>query len=239
MLSLSSADLPTTASPSSVDKRFGLARRYETSEPCPLRRQPRPFALALLLVSLGVTGCAKKETTTPPPTPIRAEPTIAPGSRPSGPVWESQTQDTLPAPQPIPADAAALDPPPLRIDRSEPPASDSGAAPTEHDPATAAGNQPPRPPADAGPAPFRLGQILSAEERRLYNEMIDRDLRAAEQSLAAALSRGNLQGRATQVRRVRAFMTQVGEVRTDDLPLARNLAGRARLLAEDLAGQRP
>jgi hypothetical protein len=69
--------------------------------------------------------------------------------------------------------------------------------------------------------------------------MIDRDLRAAEQSLAAALSRGNIREQATQVRRVRAFMTQVGEVRADDLPLARNLAGRARLLSEDLAGRRP
>ena len=34
-------------------------------------------------------------------------------------------------------------------------------------------------------------------------------------------------------------MRQAQEVRGEDLPLARNLAARARLLAEDLAGASP
>jgi hypothetical protein len=73
------------------------------------------------------------------------------------------------------------------------------------------------------------------DERKKYNDTIDRDLKAAEQSLTLVLRRGNRQERNAQVRRVRAFITQAGEVRADDLPLARNLAARARLLAEDLA----
>ncbi|MDA1314206.1 MAG: hypothetical protein O2968_12775 [Acidobacteria bacterium] len=127
------------------------------------------------------------------------------------------------------------DPAPLKVDRSEPVDDNVGVVPTQDNPAVLDGSQPPSATPDAPPAPFRLGQILSVDERRKYNEMIDRDLNAAEQSLALVLSRANRQEQGAQVRRVRAFITQAGDVRADDLPLARNLADRARLLAEDLA----
>lgn len=237
MISLSSADLFTAAWTSSVDRLSGLARQSEVAEPCRAEKHLRLAAMALAVVCLcAATGCGKKDSTTPPPAPIRAEPTIEPLARSPGPVWESQTQDTLPAAQPVPADA--LDPAPLRVERSEPAGGNTDIAPTGRNPAALDGNKPPSATPDAGPAPFRLGQILSAEERRKYNEMIDRDLRAAEQSLALVLSRGGLQERGAQVRRVRAFITQAGDVRADDLALARNLAARARLLAEDLAGNK-
>ena len=78
--------------------------------------------------------------------------------------------------------------------------------------------------------------MLSDEERAQYNAMIDRDLAVAGRSLARVLDGGRLQERSAQVKRVRAFMRQAEDVRAEDLPLAKNLAGRARLLAEDLAG---
>lgn len=237
MIPLSSADLVTAPWASSVDCLAGLAGPSEVAEPCRIEKHLRLAAIALAVVCLcAATGCGKKGSTTAPPAPIRAEPMIEPLARPPDPVWESQTQDTLPAAQPVPADA--LDPAPLKVERSEPVDDNTDIVPTERNPAALDGNKPPSAPPDAGPAPFRLGQILSAEERRKYNEMIDRDLNAAEQSLTLVLSRGSRQERGAQVRRIRAFITQAGDVRADDLALARNLAARARLLAEDLAGNK-
>ena len=237
MISLSSADLLTPARTSawisSVDRRPRLVRQSGVVESCRSEQHPRWAMMVFVACLCATAGCARKDSTTVPPAPVRAEPTIEPLARPVGPAWESQTQDTLPASQPVPSDAP--DPAPLKVDRSEPAGDTTAAVPSERDPVTLDPNKTPSAPPDATPAPFRLGQILSSDERRKYNETIDGDLKAAEQSLTLVLGRGNRQERNAQVRRVRAFITQAGEVRADDLPLARNLAARARLLAEDLA----
>ena len=227
----SNADLFTAATDRGLNRCEGVGHS--------LKRCRRTVGTGLLIAGLVVAaGCGKQTTATPPPSPVRAQPSIEPIERPTEPVWESQTQVTLPAPQPVPAEAASIDPPPLRIDRSEPPGNEQpGLLPDPAQPAT--GRDVPGGAEPAAHTPFRLGQILSAEQRHLYNSMIDQDLRAAEQSLARLLRSGGLQERSTQVRRVRAFIAQAEEVRNDDLPLAQNLAGRARLLAEDLAGSTP
>ena len=204
-------------------------------------RRSQAIGTGLLFAGLLVAaGCGKPTVVTPPAAPAApAEPTAESIERPTGPVWESQTQETLPAPQPIPAAAAPLDLPPLRIDRTESPLDETAQPPLDvEQPAVGRGEVGGDEPPETG-TPFRLGQILTDQERRTYNRMIDRDLVAAEESLARVLRGGGLQERSTQVRRVRAFITQAKEVRDDDLPLAQNLAGRARLLAQDLAGNTP
>ena len=198
-----------------------------------------PAAGLLLAAMIMQAGCGKKSTPAPPPAPVTAEPAIEPRERPAGVAWEPQTQEKLPPPQPIPKEALSSEHSPLRIDRSEQP--DEGTTepivddePTKHERTSTATE-----PAANPRTPFRLGIILSSEERSEYNRMIDRDLAAAEESLSRVLNGDGLRERGVQVKRVRAFMRQAEEVRGDDLPLARNLAGRARLLADDLAGAAP
>lgn len=192
----------------------------------------------VLLAIVTQAGCGKKSTAAPTPTPVRAQPSVETAKRPAGPASEPQFQEQLPPPQPIPPEALADEPTTLRVERISP-ALDEEVGPLEEiappvkEPVERTAEPTPNP-----RTPFRLGVILSEQERSQYNTMIDRDLSVAERSLARVLSGGRLQERSAQVKRVRAFMRQAEEVRGDDLPLAKNLAGRARLLAEDLAGDR-
>ena len=133
---------------------------------------------------------------------------------------------------------AAPTPTTLRVERAAPPTDERVGPLAETAPPVEEPIEPTVEPTPNPRSPFRLGVILSEQERAQYNTMIDRDLSVSERSLARVLSGGRLQERSAQVKCVRAFMRQAEEVRGDDLPLAKNLAGRARLLAEDLAGGR-
>ena len=193
----------------------------------------------LLAAMITQAGCGRKTTAAPPPAPVAAEPAAGPPERPAGVAWEPQTQEKLPPPQPIPPEAITSEHIPLRVERSD--QADEGTSnpiadnePTEDEQAATT----PEPTANPR-TPFRLGIILSSEERSEYNRMVDRDLAAAEESLSRVLNDGGLRERSAQIKRVRAFIRQAQEVRGEDLPLARNLAARARLLAEDLAGASP
>ena len=96
----------------------------------------------------------------------------------------------------------------------------------------ASGDAPtPRPP--TRPVP-RLGQVLTTQQRRELNETIDRSLDAAQRSVAAVVKRTLSVDQVNSVRRIRAFVRQARETREQDLALAKNLADRARLLAQDL-----
>ena len=221
--------------PSSADPLAAIASRPRIRIPA-----ARMLGAGLLLAAMITqAGCGRKTTAAPPPAPVAAEPAAGPPERPAGVAWEPQTQQKLPPPQPIPLEAISSEHIPLRVERSdqsdeetsepiadnEPPADEQAATTPE--------------PAANPRTPFRLGIILSSEERSEYNRMVDRDLAAAEESLSRVLNGGGLRERRAQIKRVRAFMRQAQEVRGEDLPLARNLAARARLLAEDLAGASP
>jgi hypothetical protein len=92
----------------------------------------------------------------------------------------------------------------------------------------------PETPAAAVP---QLGQILSAEQRKQYNQLIDQAIRRTQERLDVVLAnsaRLNEEQHAI-IKRIRAFIRQAQEGREQDLMVARNLADRALLLAEDLA----
>lgn len=207
---------------------------------------PRTRRKAAKLVGVGLVllaivtqaGCGKKSTAAPTPKPVRAQPAVVTAKRPAGPAWEPQSQEKLPPPQPVPPEALGGEPTTLRVERAAPPTDERVGPLAETAPPVEEPIEPTVEPTPNPRSPFRLGVILSEQERAQYNTMIDRDLSVSERSLARVLSGGRLQERSAQVKRVRAFMRQAEEVRGDDLPLAKNLAGRARLLAEDLAGGR-
>jgi len=80
----------------------------------------------------------------------------------------------------------------------------------------------------------RLGQVLTTLQRRELNETIDRSLEAAQSSVAAVVQQTLSADQVNSVRRIRAIIGQARETRQQDLALAKNLADRARLLAQDL-----
>ena len=206
-------------------------------------RFPRRAAKVTLMLAALAVSCGKKTALTPPaaPRPVTREAVAAPE-----PLSEPQTIATLPPAQPVPASAALDEPSGLAL---APPATAAGP---ERDPAggegALAGGQPggqpgaevagesggePRP--RAGASGLRLGQILSAEERRNLRQEITESLSEAQRNLTYISERRPALEQSRQAQRIRAFMKQAREIQRQDLPLAKNLAERARLLAEDLA----
>ena len=191
-----------------------------------------------MLAALAVS-CGKKTAVAPPaaPLPAAAEAVAAPE-----PLSEPQTIATLPPAQPVPASAARDEPSGLEL---APPV--TAAAPDRESAGgegASAGGQPggggagepggePRP--RAGASGLRLGQILSAQERKNLRQGITESLSEARRNLTYISERRPDPEQSRQARRIRAFMKQAREIQQQDLPLAKNLAERARLLAEDLA----
>ena len=115
---------------------------------------------------------------------------------------------------------------------ARPPADTEDARPAEvNDVGVGRGAPAPRPP--ARPVP-RLGLVVTTQQRRELNETIDRSLDAAQRSVAAVVKQTLSADQVNSVRRIRAFVRQARETREQDLALAKNLADRARLLAQDL-----
>jgi hypothetical protein len=191
-----------------------------------------PLAALIVWLALSVSSCGKKnvaaaQPAVPPPIAV-----IVPVDLPADPVSEPQTAAELPVSQPIPAGAV---PDPLG-----PLASREESSPPEVLPPP---EQAPRvgdrggesAPAESVALPLpRLGQILSTEERRTYDQLIDRSIERAQRSLAFVLGHSLRPDQAAAVRRIRAFIEQAGAARDRDLALAKNMADRALLLAEDL-----
>ena len=202
-------------------------------------RFPRRAAkVALMLAALAVS-CGKKTVLAPPAAPRPAAPEAVAAPEP---LSEPQTIATLPPAQPVPASAALDEPSGLEL---PPPATAAGPerAPAGGEGALA-GGQPGEEVAGesgdelrpgAGANGLRLGQILSAEERKNLRQAITESLSEAQRNLTYISERRPDQEQSRQARRIRAFMKQAREIQRRDLPLAKNLAERARLLAEDLA----
>ena len=189
-----------------------------------------------VLAAGSFVSCGKQAASAPPaPRPaVAVQP--QPPEPPAGPVSELQTTARLPPVQPIPEGAVPEGPTPLAGEAGRlpagPPADTEDARPAEvNDVGVGRGTSAPRPP--ARPVP-RLGLVLTTQQRRELNETIDRSLDAAQRSVAAVVKRTLSVDQVNSVRRIRAFVRQARETREQDLALAKNLADRARLLAQDL-----
>ena len=191
------------------------------------------LATAVAACTLAV-ACGKKDIAPVPPTPAVAAPAPELPRVRSEPVSEPQIVATLPPEQPIPPEALPDVPAPLAVDpprRATDPAEGQNAGDVPDEPA-----KPAAPAATTTQTPsLRLGRILTPEERETFNESIEESLSAAQRSLAVVLQRSPNPEQTDEVKRVRAFIRQAEATRKRDLPLAKNLAERAKLLAEDLA----
>jgi len=183
-------------------------------------------------MTLGTPSCAlwpfhkRKATPVPPPAPAPAAPVAPPKPR----------EVTLPAPPRLPATepdigqtgpslpGESLPPPPHRRPKPRP-HEDADAQPAAPEPE-------PEPPA-AVPLP-QFEQILSPEQKQAYTQEIDRNIADAQKAVSAVEGRRLSGEQATYLARVRAFIEQANEARKADLFRARNLAERAKVLAEDL-----
>jgi hypothetical protein len=92
-------------------------------------------------------------------------------------------------------------------------------------------------PVEPAPPPVqvpKLTRILTDEETRRYRGEVDQSTRTAEQVLEAASRRQLSNTQNVLAQQVRTFVRQAREQRDGDLVAARNLAGRALILARDL-----
>jgi hypothetical protein len=199
------------------------------------------LALALAAAMLSLSACGSKQAAANPPEP---EPRITRAPRPAQPpstrpVSEPQTVTSLPSPQPVPPEAVPETPGPL-VNQPEEQASTepepTRPRPTPTAPPVASESAaPPETPAASVP---QLGQIMSPAQRRQYNLLIDQAISRAQDRLkvvAANTARLN-EEQHTTLKRIQAFIQQAEEKkRGQELTVAKNLADRALLLADDLA----
>ena len=206
--------------------------------PRPQREQRKAARVGRRVIAVAAcalaVACGKKDIAPVPSTPAVAAPAPELPRVRSEPVSEPQIVATLPPEQPIPPEALPDVPAPLAVDpprRATDPAAGGNAGDVPDEPA-----KPAEPAAATTQTPsLRLGRILTPEERETFNESIENSLSAAQRSLAVVLQRSPNPEQTDEVKRVRAFIRQAEATRKQDLPLAKNLAERAKLLAEDLA----
>ena len=92
------------------------------------------------------------------------------------------------------------------------------------------------PSAPVQPAPVpHLGQMLSAEEERRYNFLIDQSLSNTRATLSSIANRSLSREQQISLQQIQDFMQQSQDTRKLDLPAAKGLADKAEVLARDLA----
>ena len=202
-----------------------------------IRERPAWGAVAAVLLALSGIGCGTKTVATPPaPEPVVKA--VAPAlRRPVGSVVETQNSGPLPAAVPVPVEAAPAGPEPLAGEAGRLPKGKEAEPSREGNSADEGieeGAEGPKATAGRSTIP-RLGPVLTREQRRERNRLIDRDLDAARRIVAGIVARELTTEQVNSVRRIREFLRQAEEVRSRDPALARNLADRAALLARDLA----
>lgn len=198
---------------------------------------PALAAVLLAIVPLSSCGNRNAAASSPPPEPRVSRP-ARPPQPPAGPVSEPQIVTSLPSPQPVPPEAVPDTPGPLVVP-PEPEISPQ-SEPSPRRPVASAppvtSETPAQPEAPAAPVP-QLGQMLSQDQRQKYSQLIEQAIKRAQERLEVVVanpSRLNEEQRAT-IKRVRAFIRQAEDAKAQDLTIAKNLADRALLLAEDLA----
>ncbi len=186
--------------------------------------------VAALALAVGTPSCAvwpfhkKKATPVPPPAPAAAAPVVRPKPRevtlPAPPEVTTKDPDLSHAGPSVPAET--LPPAPHRRPTKPRAHEDADVAPPAPEP------EPP-----AVPLP-QFEQVLTPEQTRAYNEEIERNIGEARRAVSMVENRRLNGEQTTYLARVRAFIDQANEARKADLFRARNLAERARVLAEDL-----
>jgi len=188
------------------------------------------FAIAALAM-LPATGCwfRKAKASTPPPV-ITSVPTATPQAPP--------TIETPPAVEPEKGQLSTLPPgpaAPLPL-----PTRPAKAARTVRRPSTPklstqpAEAVPAEPPAPEEPV-LQLAPLLSSEQQAAYNTAIDAAIQRAEANLAGLDPRRLRGSQRSNFQRVRSFVQQAQQTRATDLAVAKSLADRADVLAQDLA----
>jgi hypothetical protein len=168
-------------------------------------------------------GCQKKAA-------VILRPLIMPTLAPT-PVATIQEPESVPDTAPAPIESTiAINPDPLPA----PPT----PAPSRPNP------RPPSRPVAVAPEPVAptpvpapsLGAILSADERKKLDAEYQADLREANKALNSVRGRALNPNQAETVDRASAFITQAAQYHDRDLATAAELARRARVLTQDLAG---
>ena len=207
-----------------------------TRPPCIGMHPALPFLMSVLL-TLGASCQKQTDVAKVPASPLPRVPAVAEAApAPAEPVSEPQTQDQLAPSQEIPAGAMPQQGAPLALAddprRQDPGLSTEVGEVTETTAADGAaassGDSPPR----AFP---QLGKILTADQRRAYDRAIERSIQSVRQTLAGIVDRSLTPDQINAVRRIRGFLSQAEAARKYDPAIAKNLADRARLLAQDLA----
>ena len=196
-----------------------------------------PFLMSVLL-TLGASCQKKTDVAKAPASPLPRVPAVAEAApEPAEPVSEPQTQDRLAPSQEIPAGAMPQQGAPLALaddPRRQDPGLSTGVGEVTETTATdgaaaSSGDFPPR-------RLPQLEKILTADQRRTYERAIERSIQTVRQTLAGIVDRSLTQDQINAVRRIRGFLSQAEAARRRDPAIAKNLADRAELLAQDLAG---
>ncbi|MBL8291986.1 MAG: hypothetical protein JNN08_09115 [Bryobacterales bacterium] len=198
---------------------------------------PRVLRGAFVAVFLlPATACwfRKPKASTPPPiiTSVPTETPKPPPTIPSPPRIEQQTGQIPTLPQG--AESAPVQPP-------KPPAKPVRTVRRPSTPKPVPSAQSSEAPPETAPAPspeepvLQLAPLLTAEQQTAYNTAIDAALQRAEANLARLDPRRLKGSQRSNFQRVRLFIQQAQQTRTSDLAVAKSLADRADLLAQDLA----
>lgn len=197
---------------------------------------PRVLRGAFVAVFLlPATACwfKKPKASTPPPiiTSVPTETPKQPPTIPSPPPMEQQTGQIPSLPQ---GASPTVQPP-------KPPTKPTRTVRRPSTPKPVATAQSSEAPAETTPAPapeepvLQLAPLLTAEQQTAYNTAIDAALQRAEANLARLDPRRLKGSQRSNFQRVRLFIQQAQQTRASDLAVAKSLADRADLLAQDLA----
>ena len=191
-----------------------------------LRKIPGTVRQLVICGSLLLSaGCHKKVALVQPPLIL---PTLAPAPVATIPV-PVPVPDTTPPPV---SPAVAINPAPLPAPPVTTPPKPSPPVRSRSVPVTPE----PEPVAPVTPIPApSLGVILSADERKKLEDDYQTDLRQANEVLNS-IRRALTPSQADSVNRARAFISQAAQYHDRDLATAAELARRARVLTQDLAG---
>ena len=203
-----------------------------TRPPCVGMHPALPFLMSVLL-TLGASCQKQTDVAKVPASPLPRVPAVAAAA--PAPVSEPQTQDQLAPSQEIPAGAMPQQGAPLAL-ADDPRRQDPGLSTevgevtetTATDGAAASSS-------DSPPHAFpQLGKILTADQRRAYDRAIEWSIQSVRQTLAGIVDRSLTPNQINAVRRIRGFLSQAEAARRRDPAIAKNLADRAQLLAQDL-----
>jgi two-component sensor histidine kinase len=181
-----------------------------------------PLSLVLLGVLVFSSGCFLQKTPTVA-VPVATPPTAA-ASQAASP--ESAPTPTATSPHAVPA------PVPVQPQQPSIPATSSGK-PSPFPPAT---TSPPKPAPITPTPPPALGAILTADQRKQLEAAYQSDLKRTNTTLNGLSGRTLTSQQTDTVNRARAFIRQAAQYHERDLTTAAEIARRARVLIQDLAG---